>query len=137
MNILEDLRYGRFKNHEYRLLTSQSIQNIWEKDSENEYSTLDDMYDDVSNLMQESINILSKYGYDFDSDYLDFRIDFDDLQLITRKTISYVFEKYADKDGADLVAFDTGYIGFVFYKTNIINSIEILGYSMEEYDEEV
>lgn len=127
MQILEDLRYGKFKNHEYKLLTSKSIKDIYDDN----YHVLDVMYDDIDEIMQESINILSKYGYDFDSDYLDFRVDYDDSQLICHKTISEMFEKYIDKDGADLVAFDTGYIGFVFYRTNIIKSLEILGYSME------
>ena len=133
MQILEDLRYGRYKQHEYRLLTSQSIQDIWNDD----YHIMDVMYNDIDEIMQESINILSKYGYDFDSDYLDFRVNFDDNELICHKTISEVFDKYVNKEGADLVAFDTGYIGFVFYKTNVISSIEILGYSMEEYNEEI
>lgn len=122
MRIVEDMMYGDYIGHNYRVLTSKSVLDIYEDD----YHILEVEYEDINELMQESISILSKYGYDYNDDKLDFRINFDDSDIIFNSTIENVFQRFVDDMGADLVMWDTGNIGFVFYRSNIIKAVEIL-----------
>lgn len=87
----------------FRVLTSKSVLDIKDTEAYNE---------DLENLYNEQMEIIERLGYDY---YLDYITIFGRRDTEGFYSMDEAVQMLALKEGADLVEFENGYIGYVGY----------------------